>query len=76
MPTATPCMKLSCKTPNATWCSPTAGSSRSVDRSKQLERQQQDASGARRALATAERTLKMRAEHRERLRHDLGLSGG
>jgi membrane protein len=41
---------------------------------EQLERQQQDASGARRALATAERTLKMRSEHRDRLRHDLKLS--
>ena len=39
---------------------------------EQLERRQQDASGARRALATAERTLKMRAEHRDRLRQDLG----
>jgi membrane protein len=38
---------------------------------EQLERRQQDASGARRALATAERTLKMRAEHRDRLRQDL-----
>ncbi|SEO13210.1 membrane protein [Rhodospirillales bacterium URHD0017] len=45
---------------------------RSVER---LERQRQDASGARRALAAAERTLSMRTEHRERLRHDLGLSG-
>ena len=43
---------------------------------EELERQRQDASGARRALATAERTLKMRAEHRDRLRYDLGLSGG
>ena len=43
---------------------------------EQLERQRQDATGARRALATAERTLKMRAEHRERLRRDLGLTGG
>jgi membrane protein len=41
---------------------------------EQLERQQRDASGARRALATAERTLKMRSEHRDRLRHDLKLS--
>jgi membrane protein len=38
-----------------------------------LERHRQDASRARRALATAERTLRMRAEHRDRLRHDLGL---
>jgi membrane protein len=43
---------------------------------EQLERQRQDASGARRALAAAERTLKMRTEHRDRLRRDLGLSGG
>ena len=43
---------------------------------EQLERQQQDASAARRALVTAERTLKLRAEHRDRLRHDLGLAGG
>lgn len=42
---------------------------------EQLERQRQDASGARRALATAERTLKMRTEHRDRLRHDLGRRG-
>lgn len=42
---------------------------------EQLERQRQDASGARRALATTERTLKMRTEHRDRLRHDLGLHG-
>jgi membrane protein len=42
---------------------------------EQLERQRQDASGARRALAAAERTLKMRTEHRDRLRDDLGLSG-
>ena len=42
---------------------------------EQLERQHQDATGARRALAAAERTLSMRTEHRERLRHDLGLSG-
>ena len=39
---------------------------------EQLERQQQDASGARRALATAERTLSMRTDHRDRLHHDLG----
>ena len=38
-----------------------------------LERHRQDASRERRALATAERTLKMRTEHRDRLRHDLGL---
>lgn len=43
---------------------------------EQLERRRQDASGARRALATAERTRKMQAEHRERLRRDLGLAGG
>ncbi|HZX87291.1 MAG TPA: YihY/virulence factor BrkB family protein [Reyranella sp.] len=43
---------------------------------EQLERQRQDSSGARRALATAERTLKMRAAHRDRLRHDLGVTGG
>lgn len=42
---------------------------------EQLERQRQDASGARRSLAAAERTRKMWAEHRDRLRHDLGLSG-
>jgi membrane protein len=42
---------------------------------EQLERQRQDASGSRRSLAAAERTLKMWAEHRDRLRHDLGLSG-
>ena len=41
---------------------------------EELERQRQDASGARRALATAERTLKMRIEHGDRLRHDLGFS--
>jgi membrane protein len=40
---------------------------------EQFERQRQDASGARRGLATAERTLRMRTEHRDRLRHDLGL---
>ena len=39
---------------------------------EQLERQRQDASRARRALATAERTLIMRTAHRDRLRHDLG----
>ena len=43
---------------------------------EQLERQRQDASGARRALATAERTLKMRTEHRDRLRYDLGVGTG
>ena len=42
---------------------------------EQLERERQDATGGRRALATAEQTLKMRTEHRDRLRHDLGLSG-
>ena len=42
---------------------------------EQLERQRQDASGARRALATAERTLKMRTAHRDQLRHDLGRRG-
>lgn len=42
---------------------------------EQLERERQDASGARRALATAERTLKMRIEHRDHLRHDLGRRG-
>jgi membrane protein len=42
---------------------------------EQLERQRRDATGARRALATAERTLRMRTEHRDRLRHDLGLIG-
>lgn len=42
---------------------------------EQLERQRQDASGARRALATAQRTLRLRTEHRDRLRHDLGLHG-
>ena len=40
---------------------------------EQLERERQDASGARRGLATAERTLRMRTEHRDRLRHDLGI---
>ena len=53
--------------------------SRRVDQERrsveQLERQRQDASGARRALVTAERILRMRTEHRDRLRHDLGLGG-
>ena len=40
---------------------------------EQLERQRQDAAGARRGLATAERTLRMRTEHRDRLRRDLGV---
>jgi membrane protein len=52
---------------------------RRVDRERRsvelLERQRQDASGARRALAAAERALRMRGEHRDRLRRDLGLSG-
>ena len=43
---------------------------------EQLERERQDTTGGRRALATAERTLKMRTEHRDRLRHDLGLVAG
>ena len=42
---------------------------------EQIERKQQDASGARRALAIAERALETRAEHRDRLEQDLGVSG-
>jgi membrane protein len=53
-------------------CPRPARPGRSVE---QLERQRQDASDARRSLAAAERTFKMRAEDRDRLRHDLGLSG-
>jgi membrane protein len=42
---------------------------------EQLERVRRDASAPRRAMAVAERTLKMRAEHRDRLRQDLGIGG-
>jgi membrane protein len=43
---------------------------------EQLARQRQDVSAARQAAIAAERMLQMWAEHRDRLRRDLGLGGG
>ena len=40
---------------------------------EQLERQRQDTGGARRAVASAERMLKLWTGHRDQLRRDLGL---